>query len=72
MTAAFFCGRLVTYPIYLTGAAAAETTLRSLLNDGFASPWVIALQLLLVALLVGFVLTPWARILGYQPAPNDG
>ncbi len=72
VTAAFFCGRLVTYPIYLTGAAAAETTLRSLLNDGFASPWVIALQLLLVALLVGFVLTPWARILGYQPAPKDG
>ena len=67
ITAAFFCGRLVTYSIYVAGASAAATTLKSLLADGFASPWLIALQLLLLALLVAFVLTPWAKILGYTP-----
>ena len=67
ITGAFFCGRLVTYSIYIAGASAAATTLRSLLNDGFASPWLIALQLLLLGLLVAFVLIPWAKILGYQP-----
>ena len=71
ITAAFFCGRLVTYSIYVAGASAAATTLKSLLDDGFASPWLIGLQLLLLGLLVAFVLTPWAKILGYQPEGDD-
>ncbi len=71
ITAAFFCGRLVTYSIYVAAASAAATTLGSLLDDGFASPWLIALQLLLLALLVAFVLTPWAKILGYQPEADE-
>lgn len=70
VTMAFFCGRLVTYSIYVAGAAAAATTLKSLLDDGFGSPWLIGLQLLLLALLVAFVLTPWAKILGYTPADD--
>jgi hypothetical protein len=71
ITAAFFCGRLVTYSIYVAGASVAAATLESLLDDGFASPWLIALQLLLLALLVAFVLTPWAKILGYQPDTDE-
>jgi uncharacterized membrane protein YdjX (TVP38/TMEM64 family) len=71
ITAAFFCGRLVTYSIYVAGASAAATTLESLLDDGLASPWLIALQLLLLGLLVAFVLTPWAKLLGYQPEADE-
>ncbi len=63
VTLAFFCGRLVTYTIYVTGATLAKASLTALLNDGFASPWSIALQVALLALLAAFVFTPWAKIL---------
>lgn len=71
ITGAFFCGRLVTYSIYVVGSSAAAATLRSLVDEGFASPWAVALQLLLLGLLIAFVLTPWAKILGYQPEADE-
>jgi uncharacterized membrane protein YdjX (TVP38/TMEM64 family) len=64
VTLAFFCGRLVTYSLYVGGAALAEDTLRSVLDDGLASPQAIALQVVLLGLLAAFLLIPWARLLG--------
>lgn len=60
---AFFCGRLVTYSIYVGGATLAAATVSSLLDEGFRSPWAIALQVFLLALLVAFLFIPWAKIL---------
>ena len=68
VTLAFFCGRLVTYTIYVTGATLAKASLTALLDDGVTSPWSVALQVALLALLAAFVFTPWARILArHQP-----
>lgn len=67
VTLAFFAGRLVTYSLYVGGATLAEDTLSAILAEGVLSPWAIALQLVLLALLVAFVVTPWARILGADP-----
>ena len=63
VTLAFFLGRLVTYSIYVGGATLAKATVTSVLDEGFRSPWAIALQVLLLALLGAFVLIPWAKIL---------
>jgi hypothetical protein len=60
---AFFCGRLVTYSIYVGGATLAAATVSSLLDEGFRSPWAIALHVFLLALLVAFLFIPWAKIL---------
>ncbi|HEY5142962.1 MAG TPA: hypothetical protein VII98_05630 [Solirubrobacteraceae bacterium] len=73
VTLAFFCGRLVTYTIYVTGATLAKASLTSLLNDGFASPWSIALQVVLLGFLAAFVFTPWAKVLArFQPREPTG
>jgi hypothetical protein len=69
VTLAFFLGRLVTYSIYVGGAALAEDTLRSILDEGITSPAAIALQVVLLALLAAFVLTPWARLLSHRRGP---
>lgn len=63
ISVAFFFGRLVTYSIYVGGATLAAATVGSILDEGFRSPWAIALQLFLLALLAAFVLIPWAKIL---------
>lgn len=60
---AFFLGRLVTYSIYVGGATLAAATIGSIIDEGFRSPWAIALQLFLLALLAAFVLIPWAKVL---------
>ncbi len=70
VTLAFFCGRLVTYSLYVGGARLAERTLRNVIDDGITSPWAIVLQVVLLGLLAAFVLTPWARILGYSRGPR--
>jgi xanthosine utilization system XapX-like protein len=64
LTAAFFAGRLASYSLYVGGASVAQRSLEGLLDEGISSPWAIALQLGMLALLVAFVLVPWARILG--------
>ncbi|HVP01733.1 MAG TPA: hypothetical protein VMT10_04115 [Solirubrobacteraceae bacterium] len=61
---AFFCGRLVTYSIYVTGASLAKSSLTALLRKGVRSPAAIATQVVLLAMLAAFLLIPWARILG--------
>lgn len=71
VTLAFFVGRLVTYSLYVGGATLAKDTLTQILRQGITSPWAIVLQAVLLALLVGFVVTPWARILGYDPERRE-
>lgn len=76
LATAFFCGRLVSYTLYVGGASVAQRSLEGVLDEGVSSPWAIALQLVLLALLVAFVLVPWARILGVEreaetPAERD-
>lgn len=66
LAAAFFCGRLVSYSLYVGGASVAQRSLRDLLGEGVSSTWAIALQLGMLALLAAFVLVPWARILGVE------
>jgi hypothetical protein len=66
VTIAFFCGRLVTYSLYVGGASVAQDTLRDLLARGIVSPATIALQVGLLGLLIAFVLVPWARVLGLE------
>jgi hypothetical protein len=51
LTGWFMLGRLATYSLYVGGATAADVTLRSILGDVWGSPWVIALQLILLLLL---------------------
>lgn len=63
VTLAFFCGRLVTYSLYVGGASAARASLGSVLEDSLTSPWAIAMQTGLVLLVVLFVALPWSRIL---------
>ena len=62
LTLAFFAGRLVSYSIYVAGAAALkETDLGQLVADSLRSPWGIAVE---VVLLVGLVLlgrVDWSR-----------
>jgi len=64
LTAAFFCGRLVSYTIYVTGASALAANLGETFRDSLTSPLGIALQLLALAALVMFVRIDWARLLG--------
>lgn len=62
-TAAFFAGRLVSYSIY---AGAARTlrdhTLGDAMLEHLSSPWGVALQVAMIALLVAFVKIDWERI----------
>jgi membrane protein implicated in regulation of membrane protease activity len=61
LTAAFFAGRLVSYALYVGGAhAAAHTSAGQLLRSSFTSPWGIALQIALLAGLVGLTRVDWA------------
>lgn len=63
VTLAFFCGRLVTYSIYVGGASVARASIASVLGDQLTSPWAIAMQIALVLAVALFVALPWARIL---------
>jgi uncharacterized membrane protein YdjX (TVP38/TMEM64 family) len=63
-TTAFFAGRLVSYSIYAyTAERIRETSLGEALQGGFANPWVIALQLVLIAMLVAMMRIDWTRLL---------
>lgn len=63
LTAAFFSGRLVSYSLYVSAATVAEDSIRSIVERGFTSPWLIALQLLALALLAALLLAPWGKLL---------
>jgi hypothetical protein len=63
LTAAFFAGRVVSYTIYVTGAAALEDTLGDAFIDSLTSPIGIAAQLLALFGLVLLLRLNWADIL---------
>ena len=63
LTAAFFSGRLVSYTIYVTGAAAIEVGVGGALTAWLSSPLGIALQLLALLGLALLVRVDWANVL---------
>jgi membrane protein YqaA with SNARE-associated domain len=70
LTAAFFVGRLVSYSIYVAGAAALkETNLGQLVADSLRSPWGIAVEVLLLAGLVLLGRVDWSR---FAPQDDNG
>lgn len=64
-TLAFFLGRTISYSIYVfTAAGLKATSLGDAFRDAVASPWGIALQLVMLAGLVLLARIDWAKWLG--------
>lgn len=71
LTLAFFCGRVVSYSIYVGAAtAAAETNLGDIVRDSFTSPLGLALQLVMLGGLVALMRIDWVGRLGGQ-SPSE-
>jgi membrane protein implicated in regulation of membrane protease activity len=71
LTAAFFAGRLVSYSLYVGAASAARESLGSVMTDAFASPFGVAMQLVMLLLLVLLVRVDWARVLASRVATRQ-
>lgn len=63
LTAAFFCGRLISYALYVGAATAAGASLGAIIGDSLTSPLGIALQVLMLGALVLLVKVDWVRVL---------
>jgi len=64
-TAAFFVGRTISYAIYGTAAkGVGESSLGDSFRYALTSPLGLGLQILMIALLVGFTQIDWAKRLG--------
>jgi membrane protein YqaA with SNARE-associated domain len=61
VTLAFLVGRLVTYSLYLGGAALVQRSFGDLALDQLRSPWAIALQVGTLALLGVMLKVDWGR-----------
>jgi hypothetical protein len=64
LTVAFFCGRVVSYSLYVGAASAASESLGTIVRDSLTSPLGIALQLLMLAALALLLRVDWSRRLG--------
>lgn len=62
VTAAFFAGRLVSYTIYVGSATVAEEQASDLLRRAIGSPWGIAVQVVLLAVLADLALVDWSKL----------
>jgi uncharacterized membrane protein YdjX (TVP38/TMEM64 family) len=62
LTLAFFAGRLVSYSIYVGGAALAQDSLGDAFADALTSPVGIGLQIVMLAALGGLLKVDWAAI----------
>jgi uncharacterized membrane protein YdjX (TVP38/TMEM64 family) len=63
LTAAFFAGRIVSYSIYVGGAAALSSTdTGKVLLSSLTSPWALLFELAALAALVGLAHVDWARL----------
>ena len=71
LTVAFFAGRLVSYSLYVGAASAARESLGSVMTDAFASPFGVAMQLVMLLLLVLLVRVDWARVLASRVATRQ-
>lgn len=66
-TAAFFAGRVVSYSIYaLTAVQVRDTSIGDAFRRNLTSPWGIALQLWMLALLIAFSQIDWERHLNLR------
>ena len=66
-TLVFFAGRLVSYSIYAyTAERIRETSIGEALRGGFTSPWLVALQVVLIAALVLLARINWVKVLSGQ------
>lgn len=66
-TAAFFLGRLLSYTIYTyTAGKIRDTSMGQALQGGFSNPWIIALQVALIAFLVLMTRIDWAKLLNQK------
>ncbi len=65
-TLAFFAGRLVSYTFYAgsAGLVAEHTSLGDVFRDSLTSPWGIALQVAMLAMLVALMKVDWAKVFG--------
>ncbi len=72
LTAAFFAGRIVSYTIYVTGAAAIKESLGGAVLDSLSSPLGIAIQVLAVGALVALLRVDWTRVLGQAASGAQG
>ena len=71
--AVFFCGRLISYSIYVGAVSLASDNLADVLRDSLPSPLGIALQIAMLAGLVALIRVDWARILARRrPADAAG
>ena len=62
-TLAFFSGRLVAYTIYAyTAGELRKTSWGEALQSGFSNPWILAIQLVLIAGLVLLIRIDWAKL----------
>jgi hypothetical protein len=61
VTLAFFAGRLVTYSLYLNGAALVRRSLGDVALDQLHSPWAIALQVVTLTLLGLMLKVDWRK-----------
>lgn len=68
ITAAFFAGRLVSYSLYIGATSVAERNLGSAFTDSLASPYGIAIQVVLILFVVVLARIDWVRILPQRNA----
>jgi membrane protein YqaA with SNARE-associated domain len=64
LTVAFFLGRLVSYSIYVSAASLADRQLGGVLGKVFGSPWSIALQVVLLAVVCLLPMIDWVKLFG--------
>ena len=65
LTAAFFCGRLVSYSIYMAGASALKgSNVGGMIRDSFTSPLGIGLQIAFLGLVVLLGRVDWSKHFG--------
>jgi hypothetical protein len=61
LTLAFFCGRLISYSLYVGAASAAERSLGGVVGESLTSPVGVALQILMLGMLVALWRVDWTR-----------
>lgn len=66
LIAAFFVGRLLSYSLYASAATLADSHLHGGVAQLIGSPWAIALQVALLALVCAFPFINWAGMLDRQ------
>lgn len=67
VTGAFMAGRVVTYSLYLSGAAATEKTFGDTFRKALTSPFAIGVEVLLLILIVLLARVDWAKRLHISP-----